>query len=91
MSSNRNLGFIEQTPNNWFYVLEDWSAPSDSWDWHEYAKAYGPFSNLEAAQEHQYDFSRISTGGSEITTADDYRPSVVTDGLLSRASLELAY
>lgn len=36
----------------WFYILEDWNAPKNAWDWHEYATAYGPFPTEAAANEH---------------------------------------
>jgi hypothetical protein len=36
----------------WFYVLEHMDAPKNSWDWREYATAYGPFVSEEQAEDH---------------------------------------
>ena len=39
----------------WFYVLEDWNAPEEAFDWHDYATAYGPFESYEEANQHLID------------------------------------
>jgi hypothetical protein len=52
MSTGLNCEIREVSPERWYYVLEDGNAPKDSWDWHEYATAYGPFGSYDAACEH---------------------------------------
>ena len=90
MSQNRELEFIEPEPGKWFYVLEDSFAPKDAWDWHEFARCYGPFNSLEAAEEHQYDLSRISTPGANITPNNEFYPGATISRLIEEATLERA-
>lgn len=52
MSTNNECEFVEVKPGKWYYVLEDYSAPKNAWDWREYATAYGPFKTEEAAATH---------------------------------------
>lgn len=61
----QELQFIEAEAGKWFYVLEDRHAPKDTWDWMEFADAFGPFPSLEAAQDHEYE-SSSDTSGCEI-------------------------
>ena len=91
MSQNRELEFIEAEPGRWFYVLEDSSAPKDSWDWHDYATAYGPFTSYEKAREHQYDLSRISTPGSTVHEYKDVKITPVLRKLIAGATLDRAW
>jgi hypothetical protein len=51
MSSGLNCEFLEAKPGEWYLILEDSSAPKVTWDWHEYATAYGPFETDEDGRE----------------------------------------
>lgn len=55
MSTGLNCEIIEPFPGTWYYVLEDWSAPKQAWDWREYATATGPFPSEDKAREHLRD------------------------------------
>jgi len=65
MSTNSNCLFVQIKPDQWYYVLEDRSAPKNAWDWREYAEAYGPFPTEEGAHEHLHD-NHANPGGAEI-------------------------
>ena len=52
MSTNNECEFIEVQPGVWYYILEDYGAPKNAWDWRDDAEAYGPFDTFEAAYEH---------------------------------------
>lgn len=52
MSTNSECLFIEYKPGQWFYILEDYHAPKNAWDWMEYATAYGPFASFDTADTH---------------------------------------
>lgn len=62
MSTNSNCLFTQVKTNEWFYILEDYNAPKNAWDWREHATAYGPFSSLELAQKHLHD-NHANPGG----------------------------
>lgn len=62
---SQEMVVVETENREWFYILEDKGAPKDSWDWREYATAYGPFPDIEKALEHEYD-SDSDTSGYEI-------------------------
>jgi hypothetical protein len=81
---NRKLEFIEPEPGKWFYILEN------SRGWHESASCYGPFASLEAAEEHQYDFSYISTPRATITAQDTFMPNETISILIKTATLDRA-
>jgi hypothetical protein len=51
--------------NEWFYVLENWDAPANAWDWSEHATAYGPFKTYESAYDHLC-CNHTNTGGHSI-------------------------
>lgn len=91
MSQNRELEFIEPEPGVWYYVLEDYSAPKNSWDWREHAQAYGPFESYEKANEHQYDYSRISTPGHTVTGQEHYKGNETFTRLIAEATLDQAH
>ncbi len=44
--------FIEPTRDTWFYIIQNWTCPSDAWDWREDATCYGPFRTYEEGKEH---------------------------------------
>lgn len=52
MSTNSECEFIQVEPTKWFYILEDYSAPKNAWDWREHATCYGPFPTEDAADAH---------------------------------------
>jgi len=55
MSTGQECMFVEEKPGRWHYILEDYNAPKNSWDWMEYATAYGPFRTQHEADEHLSD------------------------------------
>jgi len=52
MSTGQECAIVEYRPDRWYLVLENIGAPKQSWDWREYAAAYGPFSTPEKADEY---------------------------------------
>jgi hypothetical protein len=62
MSTNSNCEFIQVKTDKWFYVLEDYNAPKNAWDWREYAVAYGPFGTEDKAHDH-LDNNHANPGG----------------------------
>jgi hypothetical protein len=52
MSTGLECHFYELPSAEWFYLLEEGSAPKQCWDWREYAVAYGPFMSYDVAREH---------------------------------------
>ena len=65
MSTNVNCLFIEIEPAKWYYILEDYNAPKNSWDWREYASATGPFKTEETAHTHLRN-NHCNPGGSGV-------------------------
>ena len=63
MSTNSECLIIQVRPDQWYYILEDYNAPKNAWDWREYATSYGPFVSEEAADEHLAD-NHANPGGS---------------------------
>lgn len=55
MSTNSNCSFLEVKKGEWYYILEDFNAPKNAWDWREYATAYGPFRDFDTAHQHLHD------------------------------------
>ena len=55
MSTNSECQIIEYQPGQWYYVLEDYNAPKNAWDWRENACAYGPFGLADEAMKHLHD------------------------------------
>lgn len=62
MSTNSECTFIQVTVDKWYYLLEDYNAPKNSFDWREHASSYGPFPNEEVAHEH-LDNNHANPGG----------------------------
>lgn len=91
MSQNRELEFVETAPGAWYYLLQDATAPVESWDWHEHATAYGPFPSYEAASEHQYGYSRISTPGETVSRIEDHGPDDAIHTAISKATTNRAF
>lgn len=63
MSTNSECAFIEVAKGKWYYLLEDYDAPKNAWDWRDHASAYGPFATEEAADQHLRD-NHANPGGS---------------------------
>ena len=62
MSTNSECMFVEVEPGEWYYALEHYDAPQNSWDWLEHATAYGPFPTFEVAYQHLGD-NHANPGG----------------------------
>ena len=85
MSTGLECAFIEVKPNRWYYLLEQGSAPKQSWDWREYADAYGLFDSYEEAREHLSD-NHANPGGHFITRYEEgFEPDEVLAKLIAEA------
>jgi hypothetical protein len=51
VSTNSECLFFKWS-TGWFYLLEDYHAPKNAWDWREHAQAWGPFDTRDKAYEH---------------------------------------
>jgi len=63
MSTNSECDFFQWNEGEWYYLLEDYNAPKNAWDWREHASCYGPFKSEEAAEKHLSD-NHANPGGS---------------------------
>jgi hypothetical protein len=88
MSTGCNCSFEEVEPGKWWYVLEDTYAPKNSWDWREYADAYGPFSTLDIAVKHLHDNHANPGGWSEYSynPENPYKADEVMTRLMADAA-----
>ena len=84
MSTNSNCVFIEVEPGKWYYLLEDYNAPKNAWDWREFATAYGSFDALEKAQRHLSD-NHSNPGGFMV---DPYKEGAKLDEVLEKLIAE---
>lgn len=62
MSTNSSCELIQTEADKWYYVLEDYNAPKNAWDWRKNASACGPFKTKDAAKEHLHD-NHANPGG----------------------------
>jgi hypothetical protein len=62
MSTGLECTFIQTTPTEWFYLLQDGDCPVSCWDWREHATAYGPFPTQDEAEDH-LDRNHANPGG----------------------------
>jgi hypothetical protein len=85
VSTNSECAFIEIKPRRWFYLLEDYDAPKNAWDWREHSRAYGPFTTIEEAQQHLRD-NHANPGGSSVTHNDQYKPNEVVANKVDEAT-----
>ncbi|MHB8618424.1 MAG: hypothetical protein ACYDAG_02455 [Chloroflexota bacterium] len=85
MSTGLECVFIEVKPKRWYYILEDYGAPKNAWDWREHATATGPFSSLKAAETYLRDHES-NPGGYGVSPYDPEckRDEVIT-GLVAHA------
>jgi hypothetical protein len=86
MSTNNECLFIEMKPNKWFYVLENYNAPKNSWDWMEYARAFGPFTTEEQAETHLSKYHANPGGWSSQAYVKDRKISKTLAELISKAT-----
>lgn len=85
MSTGLECEFLEFVPGEWFYLLEDWSAPKSSWDWREFSTAYGPFRTYEEACEHLR-ANHSNPGGHSVSPyTDQFAPDAIVRKLIKEA------
>jgi hypothetical protein len=84
MSTNNNCMMVEESPGKWFYLLENYNAPKNAWDWRQHAVAYGPFASMESADAHLSD-NHANPGGFSVITHDRFKRDEVIDALLLAA------
>ena len=87
MSTNSECAFIEVEPNKWYYILEDYHAPKNSYDWREHAQAYGPFASMDVAEKHLHD-NHANPGGyweQRYNPEKPYKPDEVMTRLMAEA------
>lgn len=84
MSTNLNCQFIEPTQNEWYYVLEDWGAPNNAWDWREYSTATGPFRSKDLARNY-LTTHEANPGASSTIAATEFTMDSVYADLIKRA------
>jgi hypothetical protein len=85
MSTNSECEFIEPTPGQWFYILEDYNAPKNAWDWREHARCYGPFPSYNAADKHLIR-NHANPGGSSTVDHASFRSDKVYVALIASAT-----
>jgi hypothetical protein len=87
VSTGLNCEFIEPVPGDWYYILEDYFAPKNSWNWLEYATAYGPFNSQEDAAEHLREH-HANPGGSWTIPHSEFKMTVEYKQLIMEANAE---
>lgn len=85
MSTGCECEFIEVAPGRWYYVLEDLHAPKNAWDWRDNASAWGPFPDLEKADQHLRDHHANPGGHSVSEYAEGFTPDEVLAALIAGA------
>jgi hypothetical protein len=85
MSTNSECDFIEIAPGKWYYVLEDYDAPKNSFDWREHASCFGPFRTEEAADAHLRDNHANPGGSCSCPYEDGYKMDEVMEKLVKSA------
>jgi hypothetical protein len=86
MSTGCNCEFLEVQPGRWFYVLEDYDAPKNAWDWHDNATAYGPFASEALAEQHLHANHANPGGSSTLPYREGYQPSETLTRLIAEAT-----
>ena len=76
MSTNNECLFFQWEPDEWYYLLEDYNAPKNAWDWKEHATCYGPFQTKEKAVEH-LDRNHANPGGWSTNNSPNKESSVL--------------
>ncbi len=85
MSTNSSCLIIEVEPGKWYYVLEDYDAPKNAWDWREYAVVYGSFPTMETATKHLRNNHANPGGWNEQPFVEGYKPDEVMARLIAEA------
>lgn len=86
MSTGLECEFIEVAPGEWYYLLEQGSAPKIAWDWREYANAYGSFRTYEEAHKHLRDHHANPGGHTVQEYVEGFKPDNMLAELLSEAT-----
>lgn len=84
MSTGLELEYFEPKPGEWYYVLEDWSAPRGSSDWRHYATCHGPFQNQDEAHEHMNE-NNANPGGYFVTENANFETDETYQRLIAAA------
>lgn len=66
MSTGLECEFIQTKPDEWFYLLENWTSPKGGWDWRDDCNLYGPFPTFDVANEHLRD-NHANPGGYNVS------------------------
>ena len=85
MSTGANCYFQEVKPAEWYYVLEDYNAPKNAWDWREYATAYGPFGSFDQARTHLHKHHANPGGYDRCEYDESYKPDEMEAQLFADA------
>ena len=88
MSTNSACEFIETEKGKWFYILENYDAPKNAWDWKEFATAYGPFSTQGMADKHLQDHHANPGGYGVVKFVEGRELSETEKRLFRRASTQ---
>jgi hypothetical protein len=75
MSTNSECALVEVAPGAWWYLLEDYNAPKNAWDWREHAQCFGPFKTEDLALQHLRD-NHANPGGYSM---QPYKPGYTPD------------
>ena len=62
MSTGCECQFFSDLEGTWWYILENYNAPKNAWDWRENSTMYGPFKSFEHAEKH-LDRNHANPGG----------------------------
>ena len=87
MSTGCECAHIEVEPGRWYYLLEDYMAPKNAWDWREYASCWGPFPSEEASHEHRRRHHANPGGYSTSPYREGFELDDVLAALLAEARL----
>ena len=85
MSTGLSCQFVSPKDGEWYYILEQVSAPKCSWDWKEYADCYGKFDSFEKAYEHLKRY-QANPGGFNTVRPENFEDGPVYRELFEKAS-----
>lgn len=86
MSTNSECLFVEVQPGQWWYLLEHYNAPKNSWDWREHSTAYGPFTSEDSAYEHLRDNHANPGGSCTSSYVEGFKPDEVLQRLIDECN-----
>lgn len=75
MSTNSECLFFRHE-GKYYYLLEDYHAPQNAWDWRDHATCYGPFGTEDKAKEHLRD-NHANPGGWTNSDGEDTTDEVL--------------